>query len=149
MFNALSLKFLELTKVAEEVISRFHANFPVKSLRTIPDGVKNALPGLNFSLIEDNPTTFEQLRSGEPVKDEKGMKLILSCLTEAVSTLIKTVTTHSDYIRFHQIEMLLKAESSAFEELQKRINWLEDECDEVRQREINHFLLIICEFILS
>ena len=77
------------------------------------------------------------------------MKLILSCLIEAVSTLIKTVTTHSDYIRFHQIEMLLKAESSAFEELQKRINWLEDECDEVRQREINHFLLIICEFILS
>ena len=78
MFNALSLKFEELAKVAEEATSRFQANFLVKSLRTIPDGIKNAVPGLNFSLIKDNPTTFEQLRSEEPVKEEKGMKPILS-----------------------------------------------------------------------
>ena len=145
MFHALSLKFEDLTKVACESNSRFAAyadNFVVESLRSIPDGVKQAVPGLNFSNLTEDPTTLEQLRSGESVKEEKGIRLVLSWLIEAVSTLIKTVTTHSDYIRFQQTEVQLKAESSLTEKLEKRILWLEEECDEVRQRGMKGNILL-------
>ena len=131
--------------MAAESTSRFASyadNFVAESIRSIPDGVKQAVPGLNFSNIEEDPTTLEQLRSGESVKEEKGIRLVLSWLIEAVSTLIKTVTTHSDYIRFHQSEVQLKAESSVIEKLEKRIWWLEEECDEVRQRGMKGNILL-------